>query len=230
MDNLSNTSSDYVCNLPPKTSQFTERTFFFDKEYTIARQSSYHSLGTGDHRIIENTVEARRVRYYPRWSFIFMIIFLLLLIALLLFNDNIFSANLFNTTSPESAGVEETTLPPVDSLTNTEEILTYITTYVPLENGMIFPDSSSVIISDEKIQELQTKYDVKIYAVLIRMGVNELYAKYGYVFTVSPWNTYYDQQNWYKPNPQSNIDFSSFNETEVTNLYKLLQTEELITQ
>ena len=230
MDNLSNTSSDYVCNLSPKTSQFTERTFLFDKEYTIARQSSYRSLGTGDHPIIENTVEARRVRYYPRWSFIFIIIFLLLLIALLLFNDNIISADLFNTTATESSAVEETTLPPVDSLTSTEEILTYITSYVPLENGMIFSDSSSVIISDEKIQELQTKYDVKIYATLIRMGVNEIYARYGYVFTVSPWNTYYDQQNWYNPNPQSNIDFSSFNETEVINLNKLLQAEELITQ
>lgn len=33
-----------------------------------------------------------------------------------------------------------------------------------------------------------------------------------------------------KPNPQSNIDFSSFNETEVLNLKKLLQEEELMKQ
>lgn len=228
MDNLSNTSSDYVCNLSPKTSRFTERTFLFDKEYIIARQSSYRSLGTGDHSIIENTIEARRVRYYPRWTFVLVIIFSLLLIAILLFNNMIFSTNLFNTTVPESPGATETALPPVDSLTNTEEILTYITTYIPLENGMIFSDSSSEIISDEKIQELQTKYDVKIYAVLIRMGVNEIYARYGYVFTTSPWNTYYDQQKWYKPTPQNNIDFSSFNETEILNLKKLLQEEELM--
>lgn len=230
MNNLSNTSSDYVCNLPPKTSQFTERTILFDKEYIIARQSSYRSLGTSDHSIIENTIEVKRVRYYPRWSFVLMIVFLLLLIAIFLFNNKIFSTNLSNTTAQESSAVTETDLPPVDSLISKEEILTYITTYVPLENGMIFSDSSSEIISDAKIQELQTKYDVKIYAILIRMGVNEIYARYGYVFTVSPWNTYYSQQNWYKPNPQSNIDFSSFNETEVLNLKKLLQEEELMKQ
>ena len=230
MDNLSNTNSDYVCNLRPKTSRFTERTFLFDKEYIIIRQSSYRSLGTGDHPIIENTVEARSVRYYPRYSFIFVGILLLLLTILLLFSDNFISANMFNATAPESYAVEKANLPPVDSLTSTEEILTYITAYGPLENGMIFFDSSSVIISDKKIQELQAKYDVKVYAVLIRMGVNEIYARYGYVFTESPWNTYYDQQNWYTPNPQRNIDFSSFNETEVANLNKLLQAEELITQ
>ena len=138
MNNLSNTSSDYVCNLPPKTSQFTERTILFDKEYIIARQSSYRSLGTSDHSIIENTIEANRVRYYPRWSFVLMIVFLLLLIAIFLFNNKIFSTNLSNTTAQESSAVTETDLPPVDSLISKEEILTYITTYVPLENGMIF--------------------------------------------------------------------------------------------
>lgn len=134
MNNLSNTSSDYVCNLPPKTSQFTERTILFDKEYIIARQSSYRSLGTSDHSIIENTIEAKRVRYYPRWSFVLMIVFLLLLIAIFLFNNKIFSTNLSNTTAQESSAVTETDLPPVDSLISKEEILTYITTYVPLEN------------------------------------------------------------------------------------------------
>lgn len=151
MNNLSNTSSDYVCNLPPKTSQFTERTILFDKEYIIARQSSYRSLGTSDHSIIENTIEAKRVRYYPRWSFVLMIVFLLLLIAIFLFNNKIFSTNLSNTTAQESSAVTETDLPPVDSLISKEEILTYITTYVPLENGMIFSDSSSEIRDYEKI-------------------------------------------------------------------------------
>lgn len=230
MSNLSNTSSDYVCNLPPKTIQFAKRTILFDKEFIIVRQSSYRSLGTSDHSIIENTIETKRVRYHPRWSFVFMVVSLLLLITTFLFYNKIFSTNLSNITSPEPSAVTETDLPTVDSLISKEEILTYITTYVPLENGMIFSDSSSEIISDEKIQELQTKFDVKIYAVLIRMGVNEIYARHGYTFTVSPWDTYYSQQNWYKPNSQSNIDFSSFNKTEVLNLKKLLQTEELIKQ
>ena len=87
-----------------------------------------------------------------------MIVFLLLLIAIFLFNNKIFSTNLSNTTAQESSAVTETDLPPVDSLISKEEILTYITTYVPLENGMIFSDSSSEIISDAKIQELSCRY------------------------------------------------------------------------
>lgn len=233
MDNLSNTGSDYVCNLPPKTSLFTERTILFDKEYTIARQSSYRSLGTGDHSIIENTIEARRVRYYPRWSSVFMIIFLIFVLPITIFfinNNLLLFTDSSNITTPGLPTVTETTLPSVDSLSSKEEILAYITTYIPLENGMVFSDSSSETIPDERIYELQTNYDAKIYAVLLRMGVNEIYARYGYIFTVSPWKTYYNQQNWYKPNPEGNIDFSSFNETEVLNLEKILQAEELIKQ
>lgn len=226
----SNTTHDYVCNLPPKTNRFTERTVFFDKEYTIIRQSSYRSLGSSNYSIVEKTVEAKRVRYCPRWSFALLMISIFLLITVLLFNNNLLFADPSEEAETTLTDTIESESPPTDSLISTEDILAYITAYIPLENGMVFPNSSSEIISDSILQNLKSKYDIKIYAVLLRMGVNEIYSRNGYVFTTPFWDTYYSQQDWYTPRPQSNIDFSSFNETERSNLEALLRAEELLNQ
>lgn len=227
---------DYTYTPPLKTSHFTERTLFFDKEYIIVRQSNYRSSGSNEFTITENTVETKRIVYHPRYCLIIIVILLFSILGALLLKDILFSS----TANPETKSTlssddepevtVESITPSSIPLTSTEEILTYITNYIPLKNGMVFSMSSSEKISSEQVNEIMTKYSVEISTVLIRAAINEVYARHGYVFSKSHWKTYYSQQAWYIPNPQASIDFSTFNETERSNLYYLLQIEESLNQ
>ena len=82
------------------------------------------------------------------------------------------------------------------------------------ENGMIFPDSSTVEINSEDLKKLSDEE--------LRYAVNEIYARHGYIFKDDQLRTYYEQYDWYKETVKPE-DFSDsvFNETEKRNIQTL---------
>ena len=84
------------------------------------------------------------------------------------------------------------------------------------ENGMIFPDSSTVEITSEELKKLSDEE--------LRYAVNEIYARHGYIFKDDQLRTYYEQYDWYKETVKPE-DFSDsvFNETEKRNIQTLQQ-------
>ena len=62
--------------------------------------------------------------------------------------------------------------------------------------------------------------------IILRMSVNEIFARNGYIFSDPIWNAYYSAQNWYIPLSGHNITFDSMNDNELTNLEMLLSLEE----
>ena len=90
---------------------------------------------------------------------------------------------------------------------------------------MVFPNSSLNIISSSELDHLRADYSENVYAILLRMSVNEIYARNGYIFSDPIWKSYYNAQNWYTPVSEYNINFDSMNDNELTNLQMLLSLE-----
>ena len=71
-----------------------------------------------------------------------------------------------------------------------------VPTYV-VQSDYIFSFSDSRLISDSEINGLD--YNLRAYAR------NEIYARYGYVFSMSKFRDYFTSKSWYSPNPSFNI-------------------------
>ncbi len=246
-----NTSLTYRHDTPPTIRKYTERTLLLDKARVTVRRSQYCLSDQNGASVIEQSIEAERTFYHLRPLFFliigaFIALFLFLALERLAqsrqtdnapapANQEYTDADAGKALSALSAAACEiygqiqaqaqNRIPSAESLESNAEILAYISEYVPLKAGMLFSESSFLEITDEQLSALQSEYDPKVFAMLIRMGVNEVYARYGYIFTQSPWDTYYTQFEWYNPAPQNHIDFTWFNKTELFNLNKLLAIE-----
>ena len=84
------------------------------------------------------------------------------------------------------------------------------------ELGIIFPNSSSEIISTQAIQALSDEE--------LRYAINELYARNGYIFKNEELGQFYSKYDWYKGTVKAD-DFSGelFNSVEKENLESLMQ-------
>jgi len=82
------------------------------------------------------------------------------------------------------------------------------------EDGIIFPNSSEEIIDDDKIEELSDED--------LRLAINELYARHGYIFKDDGLREYFEQFDWYEESITAD-DFSinMFNDVERENVEKL---------
>lgn len=78
------------------------------------------------------------------------------------------------------------------------------------ENGYLCTYSSDRLLTEADVQELQqgTYPGLPQGKGIIRMVVNELYAKYGYQFGNEEIQGYFDQQEWYQDIPTRNTDMN----------------------
>ena len=85
------------------------------------------------------------------------------------------------------------------------------------ESGMIFANSSEMLLSEDSINALSDEN--------LRYAINEIYARHGYIFKDEGLRAYYGQFEWYEGTIEAD-KFSSdmFNEVEMKNV-ELLQAE-----
>lgn len=84
-----------------------------------------------------------------------------------------------------------------------------VPTYVA-QSDYIFSFSDSRLISDSEINNLD--YNLRAYAR------NEIYARYGYVFSMSKFRDYFMSKSWYSENPSFNIQTQILNPIEKENI------------
>lgn len=78
------------------------------------------------------------------------------------------------------------------------------------DSGYLCPYSSERLMTEADVQELKqgTYADLPQGKGIIRMVVNELYAKYGYQFGKEEIQAYFDQKEWYQEIPTRNTDMN----------------------
>lgn len=227
MNQLSDQSQNYTCDVPVLYKHYSERTVLFDKEYTILRKSIYRSPASEEYLLSEETIELKKVKYHPRWT---LVALLMLSLILGYFYYNVFYTNIQSQSqSPKHTATSGNSLnsqSAIEALQSKSDIINFIKSSFPLSDGMIFPNSSSSIISSNELDHLRADYPDNVYAIILRMSVNEIFARNGYIFSDPIWNAYYSAQNWYIPLSGHNITFDSMNDNELTNLEMLLSLEE----
>lgn len=94
------------------------------------------------------------------------------------------------------------------------------------ESGFVFADSDVRILTEEDIEELQSnqnqEYDIN---KLLRMAINELYARHNYRFSKEEYLNFYCKYNWYYGTSTAQQAFAEFNLTERENLNFLCEAE-----
>lgn len=96
------------------------------------------------------------------------------------------------------------------------------------ESGFVFPNSSTSYLSADDIQVLEDKsYNSGyIYQELLRLAINEIYARHGYQFIKGEqYDVFYRQFDWYNNIKKSSVSWSQFNEIEKSNLTLLINIE-----
>lgn len=90
-------------------------------------------------------------------------------------------------------------------------------------SGFVFPDSDTVLLTDERISETVTD------AATCRRAINEIYARHGYEFTLQENIDFFNQYDWYKDMAKES-DMAkvaaAFSSTEKANSEKLQQYEQ----
>ena len=87
----------------------------------------------------------------------------------------------------------------------------------------VFPDSNLRYLTDEEVENLD-------YATL-RIAINELYARHGYVFSSEDMAAYFGSLDWYEPNPEytdSEAVVTLFNEYETANKLLFVKYRDLL--
>jgi hypothetical protein len=85
------------------------------------------------------------------------------------------------------------------------------------EDGIVFPNSSDEIIDESKAKELSDD--------ALRLAINEIYARHGYIFKDEDLLEYYRQYDWYEETvTPDKFSIDMFNDTEQQNI-SMLQKE-----
>lgn len=83
---------------------------------------------------------------------------------------------------------------------------------------LVFPDSDKTLLTDAMIAEKVTDKQT------LRLAINEIYARHGYLFTSGEYADHFNQFDWYKNMPKEadmNKVSAGFSETEKKNVEKL---------
>ena len=89
----------------------------------------------------------------------------------------------------------------------------------------VFPDSNLRYLTDEEVENLDFP--------TLRIAINELYARHGYVFSSEDMSAYFGSLDWYEPNPEytnSEAVVTLFNEYETANKLLLVKYRDLLKQ
>lgn len=93
------------------------------------------------------------------------------------------------------------------------------------DQGFIFEDSDIRIITREEVLALQDEESYS-FKKLLRMSVNEIYARHGQVFRSGEfYDQHYRQYDWYNVTQKHIVEWKEFNETEKSSLRTLLEVE-----
>lgn len=93
------------------------------------------------------------------------------------------------------------------------------------KNGFVFEDSSTRILTREEILTLQNVEGIT-FQRLLRMSINEIYARKGQVFQAGEINdSYYQQFEWYTNTSKHTVKWEEFSEQEKANLRLLILIE-----
>lgn len=238
-DYTKNASVQYACKTPQKIRCVQTRGIFFTKEQIIAEENKYHfERDNRENHFTEKKVIARKCVYRPRlWLLVFIVILFWsgsILYGFTVANSKaekiegitkescVMDYDETQVIAEQDSGIEsaydnsfETTGMVIQN--SQEEILDFIKTNITID-GRVFPNSSSELVTEEELNELENLYEESVYKLILRAGVNEIYAKYNYKFSKNMWFSYFNTFEWYQPDENVYVDFDSFNPIEITNI------------
>ena len=94
------------------------------------------------------------------------------------------------------------------------------------DEGFVFAKSSSEMLSEEMVLDLSDDGTVG-FQRLLRMSINEIYARHGQLFNAGEVNDiHYQKYNWYRETDKHVVEWDEFNDIEKTNLRLLISIEE----
>lgn len=94
------------------------------------------------------------------------------------------------------------------------------------DEGFVFAKSSSEVLSEEMVLALSDDETVG-FQRLLRMAINEIYARRGQMFNFGEINDiHYQKYSWYKKTNKHTVEWDEFNDIEKTNLRFLISIEE----
>lgn len=94
------------------------------------------------------------------------------------------------------------------------------------DEGFVFAKSSSKMLSEEMVLDLSDDRTVG-YQRLLRMSINEIYARHGQLFNDGEVNDiHYQKYNWYRETNKHVVEWDEFNDIEKANLRFLISIEE----
>lgn len=94
------------------------------------------------------------------------------------------------------------------------------------DEGFVFERSSGEVLSKEMVLALKADETIG-FQRLLRMAINEIYARHGQLFNAGEVNDmYYQKYEWYEETDKHLVEWDEFNDIEKTNLRLLLSVEE----
>lgn len=92
--------------------------------------------------------------------------------------------------------------------------------------GFVFAKSSREVLSEEMVLALREDETVG-FQRLLRMSINEIYARHGQIFNAGEVNdAHYQKYIWYRETNKHVVEWDEFNDIEKTNLRFLILLEE----
>lgn len=116
---------------------------------------------------------------------------------------------------------------PEQKVTDVQDTVTQNEMQSPVDDeGFVFAKSSSEMLSEEMVLALSDDRTVG-FQRLLRMSINEIYARHGQLFNDGELNDiHYQKYNWYRETNKHVVEWDEFNDIEKANLRFLISIEE----
>lgn len=116
---------------------------------------------------------------------------------------------------------------PEQKVTDVQDTVTQNEMQSPVDDeGFVFAKSSSEMLSEEMVLALSNDETVG-FQRLLRMSINEIYARHGQMFNAGEVNDiHYQKYNWYRETNKHVVEWDEFNDIEKANLRFLISIEE----